>query len=509
VIDEPARGGFPEPGFYALPGIDQARAYLRRLVPRPPLSHLLGIRVTQVGAGIATCTMPASPWLQASTGAVDPTALVEVAMSTAVLTTAPPGAHVRTAGLSYTPFRPGTMESEVLIARARVVSSGATFTHSEVLVDDALGREVLRASGVSVVEQGDASAPAPTALPAEAAPEPRYHSPDPHRRPLPAGFGVLPRSALEQEDLLAVGQMMSRGELATPPVWKIIGLRDVEFGERRSRIVMPTSDWLCWRSRDRIAPAAVAMLVYRALVTCPYSEIRAGDRLGVLAVNFSLLAELANDGTDLIAEGQVTEREGTFVFTKATVTDARGRRVAIGQHAMLLLRPRPRPAQAATTAVTTVVFTDLVASTETAAELGDERWSELLVRHHGLIRQQFDQFDGREVKTTGDGFLAVFDDPAQAVECAVRLRATVRGLGLELKVGLHTGRCELSDGDVTGIAVHVAARVLQAAEPGEVLVSGTIRDVLLGSDFKFEDRGRYRLKGIEGEWPLFAVSDQT
>jgi len=509
MIDEPARGGFPEPGFYALPGIDQARAYLRRLVPRPPLSHLLGIRVTQVGAGTATCTMPASPWLQAAQGVIDPTALVEVAMSMAVLTTVPPGADVRTAGLSYTPFRPGTLESEVLIARARVVSSGATFTHSEVLIDDALGREVLRASGVFVVEAGGAPVPAPITLPTEPAPEPRYNSPDPYRRPLPAGVGVLPQSAFEQDDLLTMAKRMVRGELPRTPVWQIIGLHDLEFEARRSRIAMPTNDWLCWRRRDRLAPAAVAMLVHRALLTSPYSEFRAGARLGVLAVNFSLLADAANDGTDLVAEGEVTERQGAFVFTKATVTDARGRRVAIGQHAMVLLGRGTRPAQAATTVVTTVLFTDLVASTETAAELGDEHWSELLVRHHGLIRQQLDQFDGREVKTTGDGFLAVFDDPAQAVECAVRLRATVRGLGLELKVGVHTGRCELSEGDVAGIAVHVAARVLQAAEPGEVLVSGTIRDVLLGSEFKFEDRGRHRLKGIDGEWPLFVVSDQT
>jgi class 3 adenylate cyclase len=154
-----------------------------------------------------------------------------------------------------------------------------------------------------------------------------------------------------------------------------------------------------------------------------------------------------------------------------------------------------------------VLFTDLVASTATASTLGDERWSEVLARHHTLIRQHLDQFDGREVKTTGDGFLAVFDDPVRAVECALRLQATVQGLGLELKVGLHTGRCELSDGDVAGIAVHVAARVLQEAAAGEVLVSGTIRDVLLGSEFKFEDRGRHLLKGIDGEWPLFAVSD--
>ncbi|HEV3364151.1 MAG TPA: adenylate/guanylate cyclase domain-containing protein [Acidimicrobiia bacterium] len=505
MIDEPARGGFPEPGFAALPGIDRARAYLRRLVPRPPLGHLLGIRVTQVGAGTATCTMPCSPWLQTSTAVIDPTAIVEAAVSMAVLTTMPPGTSVRTAAMALTPFRPVTIESETLIARARVVSSGPTFTHCEVLVEDALGREVLRASGTSVVEPEDIPA-APATIADRAVPEPRYASPDPHRRPLPPGVGVVPVE-YERYDGTTLARKIFGGELPRPPIMELLGLRDIEVEERSSHLAMPTTDWLCWRRRDRIAPAAVAMLTSRALVTCVYSEVRPGERLAVLAVNFSFLADAVNDGTALVAEGRVTDREGDFVFTKATVTDGRGRRVVVGHHVLTLLHPRPRTVQAAATVVTTVLFTDLVASTETAAELGDERWGEVLARHHTLIRQQLDQFNGREVKTTGDGFLAVFDDPARAVECAVHLRSAVRGLGLELKIGLHTGRCELSDGDVAGIAVHVAARVLQAAAPGEVLVSGTIRDVLLGSEFKFEDRGRHRLKGIDGEWALFAVSD--
>ena len=506
MIDEPARGGFPESGFDALPGIERARAYLRRLVPRPPLSHLLGIRITQVGAGTATCTMPASPWLQASTGVIDPTAIVEAAVSMAVLTTVPPGTSVRTAALAVTPFRPVTIESETLIARARTVGSGATFTFSEVLVEDALGREVLRASGTSVAEAEAVPATPPT-IADRPVPEPRYASPDPHRRALPPGIGVFPLGAYERYDGTTLARKMVGGELPRPPIMELLDLRDLEIEERGSRMAMPTNDWLCWRSRDRIAPAAVAMLTYRALVTCAYSEVRTAERLAVLSVNFSLLADAANDGTALVAEGRVTDREGDFVFTKAAVTDARGRRVAVGHYVMALLHPRPRAAQAPATVVTTVLFTDLVASTATASTLGDERWSEVLARHHTLIRQHLDQFGGREVKTTGDGFLAVFDDPAQAVECALRLRATVQGLGLELKVGLHTGRCELSDGDVAGIAVHVAARVLQEAGAGEVLVSGTIRDVLLGSEFKFEDRGRHHLKGIDGEWALFAVSD--
>lgn len=506
MIDEPVRGGFPEPGFYALPGIDQARAYLRRQVPRPPLSHLLGIQVTQVGSGTATCTMPASPWLQTATTVVDATALIEVAMSLAVLTTVGRATSVRTAGLTFTHFRPTTIESEMLIARARAVSSGATFTFSEVLVDDALGREVLRASGVSLTEPRDV--PTGTAAIADQpVPEPRYPSPDPHRRPLPPGVGTFSPDEFRRHEGLTIARRIVSGELPRPPVMELLGMHGLDIDERRSRMALSTSDWLCWRSRDLIAPAAVAMLVYRAIVTCAYSEVRDLFRLGTLAVNISFLADVPNDGTELVAEGRVTDREGDYTFMNATVSDARGRRVAAGHHVMLLLGPKPRPAQAPTTVVTTVLFTDLVASTSTAAELGDERWSEVLARHHRLVRHHLDRFDGREVKTTGDGFLAVFDDPAQAVECAARLRTAVRSIGLEIKVGVHTGRCELSEGDVAGIAVHVAARVLQAAEPGEVLVSGTIRDVLLGSEFKFEDRGRHRLKGIDGEWPLFAVND--
>jgi class 3 adenylate cyclase len=508
MIDEPARGGFPEPGFYGLPGMEQARAYLRRLVPRSPLSHLLGIRVTQVGAGAATCTMPASPWLQTSTTVVDATALLEVAMSTAALTTVPPGTSVRTAGLNFTHFRPITTESETLIARARAVSSGSTFIFSEVLVDDALGRELLRGSGVSIAEPRDVP-PGTATVAAQPVPEPRYPSPDPYKRPLRPGVGTFPTDEFRRHDGLTIARMIVRGQLPWPPVWDLLGLHDIDIGERMARMVLSTSDWFCWRSRDHIAPAVVAMLVYRALVQCAYSEVRDLFRLGTLAVNISFMADVPNDGTALVAEGRVTDREGDYAFMNATVTDARGRRVAAGHHVMVLLEPRIRPVQAPTTVVTTVLFTDLVGSTSTAAELGDERWSELLARHHKLVRHHLDQLDGREVKTTGDGFLAIFDDPTRAVECAVRLRSAVQSIGLDIKIGLHTGRCEVSDGDVAGIAVHVAARVLQAAGPGEVLVSGTIRDVLLGSEFKFEDRGRHQLKGIDGEWPLFAVSDQT
>jgi class 3 adenylate cyclase len=157
--------------------------------------------------------------------------------------------------------------------------------------------------------------------------------------------------------------------------------------------------------------------------------------------------------------------------------------------------------------VVTVLFTDLVASTTTAKELGDARWQELLEQHHSLVRRQLEISNGHEVKTTGDGFLATFDSPADALRCARGIRTAIANLGLEVRVGIHTGQCEVSDGDVAGIAVHVAARVLSAAGPGEVLVSGTVRDLVLGSDSKFDDRGRHQLKGIDGDWQLFALAE--
>jgi class 3 adenylate cyclase len=155
----------------------------------------------------------------------------------------------------------------------------------------------------------------------------------------------------------------------------------------------------------------------------------------------------------------------------------------------------------------TVLFTDLVNSTARLRELGDVRWQALLAEHQAVVRRHLEHFRGREVKTTGDGFLATFDSPARALKCALAIRTGVEPLGLEIRAGIHTGECEVVQGDVSGIAVHLAARVMGAAGPGEVLVSSTVRDLLLGSELRFEDRGRHELKGIEGDWQLFAVRE--
>jgi pimeloyl-ACP methyl ester carboxylesterase len=153
----------------------------------------------------------------------------------------------------------------------------------------------------------------------------------------------------------------------------------------------------------------------------------------------------------------------------------------------------------------TVLFTDIVGSTERAAALGDTRWRELLDTHNRLVRRELDRYRGREVKTVGDGFVATFDGPARAVRCARTIADEVRRLGIEIRAGLHTGECELVGKDVAGIAVHIGARVGAQAAPGEVLVSNTVKDLVAGSGLSFVERGTHALKGVPGEWRLYAL----
>jgi class 3 adenylate cyclase len=154
----------------------------------------------------------------------------------------------------------------------------------------------------------------------------------------------------------------------------------------------------------------------------------------------------------------------------------------------------------------TIVFTDIVDSTRTAAELGDRRWREVLERHHGMVGSAIGRFGGREVKSIGDGFLATFDGPARAIHCARTILDSSKELGILVRAGVHTGECEVMGGDVGGIAVHIAARVSALAEPSEVLVSRTVKDLVAGSGIEFDDRGAHTLKGVPDTWQLYAAA---
>jgi class 3 adenylate cyclase/pimeloyl-ACP methyl ester carboxylesterase len=156
----------------------------------------------------------------------------------------------------------------------------------------------------------------------------------------------------------------------------------------------------------------------------------------------------------------------------------------------------------------TVLFTDIVDSTCRAAEIGDRDWHALLDAHDAIVRVQLNRFRGREVNTSGDGFLAMFDGPQRAIRCAMAIRDAVQALGIEVRAGLHTGECEIRGEDIGGIAVHIGARVSALAGPNDVLVSSTLCDLVIGSGLEFEARGSHELKGVPGEWQLFAVASQ-
>jgi pimeloyl-ACP methyl ester carboxylesterase/class 3 adenylate cyclase len=153
----------------------------------------------------------------------------------------------------------------------------------------------------------------------------------------------------------------------------------------------------------------------------------------------------------------------------------------------------------------TVLFTDIAGSTAKLAEVGDRRWRELIHQHHALVRRQLVRFSGREIDTAGDGFFASFDGPARAIRCARAITESVREIGLDVRAGLHTGECELVEGKVGGIAVHIGARVAAEAAAGEVLVSSTVKDLVAGSGIEFGERGVVELKGVPGEWRLYSV----
>jgi class 3 adenylate cyclase len=154
----------------------------------------------------------------------------------------------------------------------------------------------------------------------------------------------------------------------------------------------------------------------------------------------------------------------------------------------------------------TVLFTDIVDSTRRAAEMGDRDWHALLDAHDAVVRAQLARFRGREVNTSGDGFLAMFDGPQRAIRCAMAIRDAVQVLGIEVRAGLHTGECEVRGDDIGGIAVHIGARVSALAGPNDVLVSSTLRDLVIGSGLEFDERGAHELKGVPGEWHISAVA---
>ena len=277
----------------------------------------------------------------------------------------------------------------------------------------------------------------------------------------------------------------------------------VERAHRLSPVGAQNEEWLEWFVwyQRRSASPAEAVAFHRMAMEGDVRDVLPSVRAPTLVLHRSEATDEASFVADRIGGARRMEVEGLHDWFSW----------ADPEHNAVLLRETQTfieglaAAPVADRVLATIMFTDIVGSTERAAELGDSAWSELLARHHTLVRGELVRFRGEELDTAGDGFFAAFDGPGRAIECAAAIRDAVRTLGLEVRAGLHTGEFERLDGKLGGIAVSTGARISSLAEPGEVLVSSTVKDLVAGSGIAFEDRGAHELKGVPGEWRLFAV----
>jgi uncharacterized protein (TIGR00369 family) len=481
VLHEPVRGSVPDPSFYSLSGLDQVRAYAQRKMAMTPHAQLLGYRVTQVNAGTVVVSQRLSPWFEIYDGFVDLSATAEVSIFVAALSGAPAGSYVRPVNMSIRYLRPCTVGNEALLARGRILHAGSNFTTAESLIEDVLGRAVAHATGSVLVLPMDPPPP-PLSRPLDTVDEPVYPTPAPAFRPLP-----------------------HRSHEMLPPIGQFLGIEIIDASKGSATVRMPASEWFSRSFRD-VAPGLVAAQAYVAATVAMRDLPSPDERWVTIEVTTSFLAPVMPDGRTLTTKAAIGARRDSVIVLDVETTDADGRAVLTGRGTLLLRERAPRPGlRPADRVLLTVLFTDLVASTERAGRLGDARWGELLAEHHAVVRRQLELFKGQEVKTTGDGFLMTFDSPTRAVGCARAIREGVARLGLEVRAGVHTGECEVASGDVAGVAVHVAARLQALAQPGEIVVSSTVKDLAAGSGIEFEDRGEYDLKGVPGTWKLFAV----
>src|SRR5262245_49017581 len=258
--------------------------------------------------------------------------------------------------------------------------------------------------------------------------------------------------------------------------------------------------WFARHKRESRHPGA-AVAFQRMVMDGNVTDVLAAVRVPTLVLHRPMSAESAAYVADRIP-GAITRQLDGLVDGYSWVDPAATE--VLLRETESFLRSVDAPAHAERV-LATMVFTDIVGSTEHAARLGDAEWKRLLQRHHAVVRRRLAEFRGEELGTAGDGFLASFDGPGRAIRSACAIRDDVRALGLEIRAGVHTGEAEVLEGQVGGIAVHIAARVAASAGPGEVLVSSTVKDLVAGSELEFEDRGVHALRGVPGEWRLYAV----
>jgi class 3 adenylate cyclase len=261
-------------------------------------------------------------------------------------------------------------------------------------------------------------------------------------------------------------------------------------------------EWFVWHMRRSLSPGA-ALTSFRTLMELDVRDVLTAVRVPTLVLPWPALPGPGHYTAARIRGAEIVELpelRGIFTWVDEDVH-------AATMEATERFVSRLSQRGGSERVLATVLFTDIVGSTELASRLGDSAWRDLLQRHHAVVRRELARFQGRELDTAGDGFFAAFDGPARAVHAAAAIRDSLRTLELEVRAGLHTGECEASDdGKIAGIAVSIGARIASLAAPGEVLVSSTVKDLVAGSGLRFEDRGEHQLKGIAEAWRLFAVA---
>ncbi len=491
-------------------GLDLLRASLERRLPDGPVTKLTGLRLSEVGLGMATAWMPASEWWQSGAGVflAGTTAFVaDLALGGAVLTSAPPGIGVTTSELSVSFLRVPTIRSQTIIGHGRLIHGTRSLGLAAATLEDTRGRLLGHSSSRCVLFRADPEILAARRL-AEA---PASDLVEPYLREVEGE--VYGEEYWDATPGLTMVQQFVEGAFV-PPCFRLLGVRGIAAGEGEMTIGMPASGWLS-NSFGVLYGGAIAFLADAAIILSAASTVPPATAFNTIDLKlYFLRPALPSDG-ELIARARVVHRGRTIAVLNCEITGPDGALIAQATGSVLILPGRhwERPVQVADEitaesgrVMTTVLFTDVVDSTQLAAELGDERWSHLLADYHAVVREQVRRFRGREVDTVGDGFLAAFDSAARAVQCATAVREHVRRIGLEVRSGIHAGECEASGGKLVGIAVHIGARVATTAQAGEILVSSTVKDLVAGSGLRFEDRGEHTLKGIAEVWRLYAAA---
>jgi uncharacterized protein (TIGR00369 family) len=450
--------------------------------------------------------MPASGWSLIASGELEISMLAEAAVTGVAMTTLTPGLDIEPVSLALNYFRPTRPQNGNLLARARVVNASRLFVFAEVEIEDPNGRQIAHGTSHCEVRQVEPSPPPP---PAELrrVEEATYSTPDPYLRPV--------RSKIASAEMLAEQggfnflQAYVQGGFVTP-FSELTGCRIVALDERQVAVTMtmPSTEWLCWFSHC-VTPGAIASLANSASQAAGVMMLQPGQSFAGLAHSTCFFRAVPADGRILRAEAK-GKMHGRVAVADVQVYDADGQLAASVQGLAQLIDSSRRQRTTATEVkriLATLLFTDIVGSTEHAKRLGDGGWRALLSQHHHAVRAEILRCEGIEVDSAGDGFFVRFESPARALECARAAREAVKRLGIEIRAGIHTGECELQGRALTGMAVHVAARIQGLAGPGDVLVSSTVKDIVVGSDARFADRGQHSLKGMPGEWRLFSLAD--